>query len=231
MNAGFSNLAWLKKQLLANTQLADKTFDSQILAIGLGAAAMFDRYCNREFVYAQGIQEVFGGDRPFWFTRRAPVTQFTMVELRYFRSDAWTNISGQPLSADEEKGLIDFGYTLGRNPIQVRLTYNGGYYFNTLEPDDPSFIGPMNPNFEGTLPADITANAAGIDPNKFLLPADLKLAWLLQCRKMWEAIDKTGENITKVGSNARQVAEVLAGLDFIPQVQTMLQPYKRFQLT
>ena len=231
MNAGFSNLHWLKNQLLASTLKNDKTFDEQILAIGKGTASMLDRYCNREFVYATGLQEVFSGERPFWFARRAPVTQFTTVELRYFRSDAWVDISGQPLSADEEKGLIDFGYTLGRDPIQVRLTYNGGFYFNTLEPDDAGYITPNSPAWLAALPADIAQNQAGIDPNKFLLPDDLRLAWLLQCRKIWEAIDKTGENITKVGSNARQVAEVLAGLDLIPQVQTMLQAYKRFQLT
>lgn len=231
MNAGFSNLDFLKKQLLADSLATSTRFDARILTIGLGVADSFGQYCNREFVYDTGIQEVFGGDRPFWFTRRAPVTQFTKVELRYFRSDAWTNISGQPLSADEEKGLIDFGYTLGRNPIQVRLTYNGGFWFNTLEPKELGYIDVHAPQFNTLLPADITGNAAGIDYRKFLLPAALQMAWVTQCRKVWEAIDKVGEDILKTGSNARQTAEVLAGLDLVPQVKLILDKYTRYQLT
>jgi hypothetical protein len=231
MNAGFSNLDWLKKQLLANTLASDKSFDAALLAIGKGAAAAMARWCNREFPYRQGIQEIFTADRSFWFTNRPVVSVFSAVELRYFRADAWTDISGQPLSTDESKGYINFGYTLGRNPMQVRLTYNGGYYFNTLEPDDASYIDPGQPAWWQAAPADILQNAAGIDPCQFRLPDDLLLAWLLQCRKVWEAIDKTGEHVLSVGSNTRNPSESLAGLDLIPQVQGMLQPYKRFQLS
>jgi hypothetical protein len=225
MNAGFSNLDWLKKQLLADSLKADKRFDARILALGRGVASSFDRYCNREFVYGAGIQEVFSGDRPFWFARRAPVTQFTKVELRYFRSDAWTDISGQPLAADEEKGMIHFGYTLGRNPIQVRLTYNGGYFFNTLEPDDPNYQDPP------AIPDDITNNSAGLDPQKFILPDDLLFAWVTQVRKVWEAVDKVGDKILSVGSNTKNPSEALAGLDMVPEVKTTLDFYRRYQLT
>lgn len=223
MNAGFSNLADLKKELLATSQLADKRFDQRILSIGLGVASQFERSCNREWKFAEGILEVCSGDRPFWFTRRAPVSVFSKVELRYFRTDDWTDISGQPLAADEEKGLLDFGYTLGRDPIQVRITYTGGYFWNQSEPDAAVY--------PDAVPAAITANAAGLDPAKFYLPYDLKLAWLTQCRKVWEAIDKVGDKILDVGSNTRQPSEALAGLDFVPMVTQTLKNYTRYQLT
>jgi hypothetical protein len=226
MNAGFSNLDWLKKQLLPDSMKGEKRFDARVLAIGKGVAASFDRYCNREFAYAAGIQEVFSGDRPFWFARRSPVTDFTKVELRYFRSDAWADISGQPLAADEEKGMIHFGYTLGRSPIQVRLTYNGGYLFNTLDPDDQNYQAGVV-----TIPDEVANNSAGIDPNKFLLPDDLLFAWVTQVRKVWEAIDKVGDKILSVGSNTRNPSEALAGLDLVPEVRETLDFYRRYQLT
>lgn len=225
MNAGFSNLDWLKKQLIADSLQDDNRFDDRILAIGKGIATSFERYCNREFVYAAGIKEVFSGDRPFWAARRYPVTQFTKVELRFFRADDWTDISGQPLSADEEKGMIHFGYTLGRSPMQVRLTYNGGFFWNTLEPKDAAYL--EDPPF----PDDIANNSAGLDPEKFRLPDDLRLAWLTQCRKVWEAIDKVGDKILDVGSNTKNPSESLAGLDLVPQVKDTLFYYRRHQLT
>jgi hypothetical protein len=225
MNAGFSNLDWLKKQLLADTLKNDKRFDARILVIGKGVAASFERYCNREFCYATGILEVFSGDRPHWFARRTPVTQFTKVELRFFQADPWTDISGQPVSVDEEKGYIDFGYTLGRRPMQTRLTYNGGYLWNQLEPDDAAYVVPV------AIPPDIANNQAGIDPNKFLLPDDLLFAWITQCRKVWEAIDKIGDKILDVGSNTKNPSEALAGLDLVPEVKFILDCHKRFQLT
>lgn len=223
MNAGLSNLITLKQNVLAPSLVAATDYDARLTAIGLGVAKSFEKFCNCEFTYATGILEVFGGERAFWFSRRTPVTQFTKVELRYFRTDPWTDISGQPLSADEEKGLIHFGYTLGRTPLQTRLTYNGGYFWEQKEPSDPGY--------PTAVPADITNNAAGLDPAKFLLPADLQFAFFLQVRKVWESIDKIGDKISEVGSNTRQASESLAGLDLVPEVAAVLDRYKRYQLT
>jgi hypothetical protein len=229
MNAGFSNLTSLKQQLLSPQMQARTDWDNKILAIGLGVATSFEGFCNREFAYAAGILEVFSGDRPHWFTRRPVVSQFTKVELRFFMADPWTNITGQPVSVDEEKGYIDFGYTLGRRPMQTRLTYNGGYFWEQQEPTNPD--GSANANYPTPIPVDITNNLAGIDPGKFMLPNDLLFAWQMQCRKVWEAIDKIGDKILTVGSNARNPAEVMAGLDLIPEVQGILRRYFRYQLT
>jgi len=219
MNAGFSNLDWLKKQVLAGTLASSTDFDPLIQALGLGVAAQFARYCNREWNYAAGIMEVFSGDRPHWFARRAPVTQFTKVELRFFMADPWTNITGQPVSVDEEKGYIDFGYTLGRRPMQTRLTYNGGFWWEQLEPDDV--------HYPSAIPTDITNNDAGIDPAKFNLPDDLKLAWLIQCKHIWKNQDKLGTDVLKGGADA----SVRFPESFALTVEQTLQSYIRYQLT
>jgi len=224
VNAGFSNLDYLKRQLLAPALRAATTYDDQLVALGLGVMGMFDKFCNRSFAYKVGIQEVAQGDRSFWFVRHAPVTQFTNVELRFFRADAWTSIFNQPLAADEEKGLIHFGYTLGRAPMQFRVTYNGGYIWEQLEPDDAGF--------PTMIPVDITSNAAGIDPTKFNLPADLQYAWVLQCKHIWQTIDPRGTKIIAEEKLARAVPQQVFGdMDMIPQVIGLLNQFKRYQLT
>jgi hypothetical protein len=219
MNAGFSNLDFLKKQLLAGTMGSDKRFDDLILALGLGVAGQFARFCNRDWAYQAGVQEVAQGDRSFWYVRRSPVTQFTNVELRFFRADDWTSIFNQPLAADEEKGMIHFGYTLGRSPIQFRVTYNGGYIWEQLEPDDAGY--------PSLVPTDINSNAAGLDPAKFNLPDELRLAWLLQCKHVWKNQDKLGTDILKNGD----VKSLRFPEDFAPSVEQTLTQFKRYQLT
>lgn len=223
MNAGFANLTTLKQQLLAPELQTRNDWDNLLQVIGLGVAGSFGRYCNRDFDWKIGAQEVTQGERDHWYVRRTPVSSFTKVELRYFRADPWTDISGQPLAADEHKGLIHFGYTLGRRPIQVRITYNGGYFWEQLEPSTNGYPTPV--------PDDITNNPAGIDPSSFNLPNDLIFAWVTQCRKVWEAADKIGSKITEVGSNTRNPSEALAGLDLVPEVKEILNSYIRYQLT
>jgi len=219
MNAGFSNLTWLKQQILAKTMANDTRFDDLIRAIGLGVAGQFAKICNRDWMYSTGIAEVGTGDRSFWYVRCAPVTQFTAVNLRFFRADPWTSILSQPLQANEETGLIHFGYTLGTPPIQFQIIYNGGYFWEQLEPNDP--------NYPSTIPSDITNNAAGLNPQKYMLPDSLRLAWLLQCKHVWSNQDKLGTDILSSGKSA----SIRFPEDFAPTVEDTLRTYKRFQIT
>ena len=219
MNAGFSNLNYLKKQILAGTMASDKRFDDLILALGLGVAGQFGKICNRDWAYQAGAQDVAQGDRSFWYVRRSPVTKWINVELRFFTADKWTSIMGQPLASDEEKGMINFGYTLGRSPMQVRVTYNGGYIWEQLEPDDAGY--------PSVIPPDITNNAAGLDPAKYNLPDELRLAWLQQCKHVWKNQDKLGTSVLSDGD----VKSLRFPEDFAPGVTQTIAQFKRYQLT
>jgi hypothetical protein len=219
MNCGLGNLDSLKKYLLASTIQQDTRFDTNIKAIGLGIAGLFDTFCNRKFAYADNLTQIFSGDRDHWYMPNYPVVSFSKVELRYFKSDAWTNVSGQPLAVNEETGLLHFGYTLGRSPIQVRVTWSGGYWFEQLEPDDAGY--PSAP------PAAVAA-ATAIEPAKFALPDVIKSAWLFQCAEVWKRADKLGVNLIEKES-AMHSREHL--LDLVPLVESMIQPFKRYQIS
>jgi len=216
MNAGLGNLDSLKQHLLPSLP-RERKFDPIILDIGRGVAAAFDRYCNRRLCYGEGMQEIFTGDRPHWYASAYPVVAFTTVELRYFRSDPWTDISGQPLANNEETGLLDFGYTLGRRPIQVRVTYTAGYWFNTAEPGDNPY----------PCPAPAALATAPLAPAKYWMPEDLRLAWLTQCRRVWDSFDKLGLGLVDTPKKQTDVNE----LSLAPEVRQFLRGFRRYQLT
>ena len=217
MNAGLSNLSTLRQFVLGNSLQSDTRFDNQLLAIGLGLAGVFDAHLNRKLAWQSGETIIFSGDRPDYYLPRAPLANVSKVEMRYFIADAWTDITGQPIAWNPETGLLSFGYTLGTMPLQVRTTWSGGYWFETLEPDDAAY--------PSTIPAEISA--AEIESRKFLLPDSLKMAWLLQCQQVWDARDKLGLGLADKPGNQ----SALDKLELSPLVKQMLQPWVRYQLT
>ncbi len=218
MNAGLTNLDTLKKHLLAKSIQASTDFDSVITAIGLGVAGRFDRFCNRNFAYLANATQIFTGNRPHYYLARYPLVSVALVEMRYFITDAWTDITGQPISWNPESGLIHFGYTLGREPLQVRVTWTGGYWYEQKEPAD---VG-----YPSTAPAPVLALDAGEQP-KYALPPEVQLAFLLQCQEIWNKRDKLGSGIAQKPD--AQVA--LASMGMIPDVCQALHPHIRYQLT
>jgi hypothetical protein len=95
----------------------------------------------------------------------------------------------------------------------VKMTFTGGFFWETLEPEDAGYPSkaPMTP--DGT-PA---------DP----LPQDLRLAWLLQCRHVWASADKLGQGmVTKPN-----VMSELATMELIPSVKQTLRNYQRMQMS
>jgi hypothetical protein len=217
MNCGLGNLDTLKRHLVpAGTMAGDTRFDQVIQDIGVGVAALFDAHCNRQFAYGDGLTQIFRGSRAHWYVRAFPVAVWTKVELRFFMADNWTNISGQPLSVNEETGLLSFGYTLGVDPIMVRATWSGGYWFEQLEPDAQGF--------PSAAPANVQ-NCTALEPAKFALPADVKLAWLLQCREVWNKIDKLGTGLV-----GKPDEETMTGaLKLTEGTKEFLRGYVRYQ--
>lgn len=216
MNCGLGNLDSLKKHLLAQTLAGETRFDLVIKDIGLGVARRFDRFCNRTIAYFDHATEIFSGDRDHWYMSRYPFISIEKVELRFFAADNWTNISGQPVGINEETGLLHFNYTLGVRPMMVRVTWSGGYWYEQLEPDDAAY--------PSSAPAAVQA-ATSIEPAKFALPDDLRLAWLMQCRHLWDSVDKLGTSL--VDKPGQQSA--MGALELVPDVKETLQRYVRYQ--
>lgn len=217
MNCGLSNYSTLAGFVLPASMATSATYKAKLQAIGLLVSGLFNQYCNRQFQWGVNNTEIFTGDRPHYYVSAYPIAtnndanqspQISSVNMRYFLTDNWTNIVGEPLQVDASKGKIHFGYTLGRAPLQVQVIYNGGYFYETLEPTD------------GGYP---TAQPAG----STALPAELQSAFLIQCQEVWNKFDKLGVAIAQKADESVN----LAALKLSPMVAMLLNQYKRYQLT
>ena len=210
MNAGFSNLDTLKKQLLANTLKNDTRFDKLILSLGLGVATQIENACQRRFALATGDTETFPADRAEFLLSRTPVTAVTLIELKIAEADGWVAQTDPNFirALNLVNGIVDCGpEDCGPYYGQVRITYNGGYFWEQLEPDDTAYP---------------TALPAGATP----VPADLVNAWLLQCRHVWNQLDKLGTNILKAGEDK----SLRFPEDFAPTVEKSIGQFIRYKL-
>lgn len=210
MNAGLGNLDGLKKHLLPSGTMAGETrFDQVITDIGQGAADDMENYCNRKFGRAVGDKVVFQADRSCFMLPRYPVEAVTAVELKYTDADGFTS-PGLSLirSVSLTSGVVYLPEQPDAGPYyaQVRFTYTGGYWFEELEPDDEGY------------PSAQPASA-------ITLPKGLRLAWLNQCRTVWNAYDKLGAGLVDKPS----VQTVIADLDLSPAVKRTLGNYVMMQ--
>lgn len=212
MNAGLSNLATLKQHLLAPALRSAVTYDVQITALGLGMAAAIEKFCNRKFARVENDTHICTADRDHAYVPRYPLETFTSIEMKADINVGWEMQTGLVLNTNPASGLVYWGAGISFAWAQMRITYTGGYFFETLEPDDEAY------------PSSLPAGAAA-------LPEDLKLAWLLQCRNVWASVDKLGTAITKIGTGAESVTGTLPTLELIPQVKTMLAGHIRYAIT
>jgi hypothetical protein len=211
MNAGFGNLRTLKETLLAPGLVAGVQFDARLLQIGLGVAAAFDQFCGRKFARAEGATDIFPADRMHFLLPRFPIESVTGAELKLSEADGWEEqeLSTWVRTIDLANGIVFLpDEDAGPYYAQVRFTYTGGYWWDTKEPTEVGYP---------------TATPAGATE----LPQDLKLAWLLQCKRTWDLQDKLGTGITKAGSDATFAAESMGSLKLIDEVQRMLMKYTR----
>ncbi len=208
MNIGLGNLSELKAQLLAAALRTQSNYDDLVSSIGLGVALTFDKVCNRKFQRVEGDICQFSSDRDHYYLPRYPVEVITNVEQRDSIAAGWLPLNEIVWNMNEKSGLIMFGGQLGYSFSQVQVTYTGGYWFDDSE--DGTAVQP-----DGST----------------LLPGDLKLAWYLMARKVWEALDKTGASVLKSGVTGQSVAGTLTDLKMPPQVQAILDSYRRYQIT
>ncbi len=208
MNCGLGNLDSLKKHLLAKSMSSDVSFDTLIKDIGLGVAADFEEYCTRKFLRVEGATYVCTADRDHCYLDRYPFEMLTKTELKSDINVGWELQDGLVLNTNPLTGLIYWGAGISFAWAQMRFTFTGGFWFETAEPDDAAY--------PSVMPDGATA-----------LPNDLRLAWLLQCRQVWDLADKLGSGLI----DAPKVQSALMELELVPQVKNILNSHRRMSLT
>ena len=202
----------LKAHLLGISPGETETrFDDVIKDIGLGVAGQMENFCDRKFSRVVGDQVIVPADRVNYVMPRYPLEIVSLVELLQDQQTGF-QANGAPAirAVSAQSGMVYLNDVddPGRYYMQLRFTFTGGYFFETLEPSDPGY------------PSAVPAGAA-------VLPDDLKFAWLAQCRRVWAALDKMG---TKIVDNSVAASAALAALDWTPEAKEMLARYRRMQL-
>jgi hypothetical protein len=204
MNAGFSSLKELKAALLAEVLRDGVEYDDALTTIGLGVVVQFEKFCNRAFIRTVADTAKFSAARETYTLPRYPVEEVTAIAIQSDYATGWVAESlGLIANVNLMSGVVRFGGVLGTDLDQVRLTYTGGYFWNT------------NEDSTDALPTGATA-----------LPADLKLAWIEQCKKIWEVYDPLGTGLGKTATES-----LLTNLELLPTVKQTLTPHVRYQLT
>lgn len=215
MNTGFANLDTLKEHLLAAALRATTTYDEQLIDLGLGMAGLIEQFCNRKFSRLVNDTAVFPADRCEFLLPRTPLESVSLVEVKILEADGWVTQTDPNFirAVDLANGIVDCGPgDAGPYYGQVRFTFTGGLFWNTLEPDDA--------NFPAALPTGAT-----------VLPDELRLAWLLQCKHVWQTIDPRGVKIVAGTAEGKAVPQQVFGdLDLIPQVKSLIRQFIRYSL-
>lgn len=211
MDLGLGNLTQVKTRIVVNNaQVARTTWDAMIAQVARGVAGAIDKFCNRVFARAAATTDLFTADRMCWVMSRFPVESIDTIELRSGLSSDWQDqgaVESVLQDYNPESGLIQFGNTMGSAIDRVRVTYTGGYWYDTTE------------DGTGTLPQ----GAATI-------PADVVEAWLIQCKEAFNTIDPLGLGIGAAATD-NDPAKKLTELKLVPQVKSMLAGHVRYQLS
>lgn len=211
MNAGFSSLNKLKAQLLAEALRAGSKYDAAVLAIGKGVAGQIERYCDRKFLRTENAVEIIAADRIQFLLSRFPLESISAIDMKDNEADGWVaqTINEFVRIIDNKNGIVNLpdAADAGAWWAQVRFTFTGGYWWDITEEGND------------TLPAGATA-----------LEEDIHLAWILQCKTVWQAVDKLGTKITEVGPGSQFDTGTLNSLELTSTVKQMLGQYQRYNL-
>jgi hypothetical protein len=150
-----------------------------------------------------GATHECGAEDALAIVPRYPIESVATVELRSLESESWVAQSDVIATINKAAGIVHFASPLGIYPARLRLTYTGGYWYDTNEAET------------GTLPTGATQ-----------VPAELKFAWLLQCARIWGSIDALGAGLQGTEAS-QQIQTRLAAIDWVPQVAAVLRAYRR----
>ena len=200
-NLGLGNLATVKAFLNVATALTD--YDTIIATVAKGAAGQVNKHCNRLFDRAVGTTEDFPGDYASVIVSRYPIETLTSVALQSAPEDAFEVID-DTFRTVAASGIVDLGEPQGSADNRIRVTYTGGYFFETKDTGDTGY--------PTSVPSGSTA-----------LPDDVLLAWLLQVEHIWSQRDNLGLSITnKPGARSK-----VESLKLCDQAEELLRPYIR----
>ncbi len=203
MDAGFSNLAWLKRRLLLAADAAGSGYDEAVAALGLGVAAYFEVECGRNFARAEGDTYQCDPRNGFAVLPRYPLEDVTKLELRSGAAGDWMEQTAAALNFNRETGVATFYDIAFTRGDVARLTYTGGYWWDTSE------------DSTGTMPSGAEA-----------LPHALLLAWTNACKFIWDR--GTIEERAKAGFANDEIERFLSGESaFPPFVLSVLAKYRR----
>lgn len=207
MDLGLGNLIELKRHLM-NASTDDTRWDSVIADIGRGVAHGIDKYCNRKFARSSGAIDYFSAEVRHVYLQRYPVESVSEVATRTdITSGFVVEDSSIVINRDDQSGLVVFGDVVREWFGMIRVTYAGGYWYDTTETET------------GSIPAGAT-----------LLPYDVKLAWLTQCRRIWELVDKLGTGLAQM-DRSRSSEEILSAYALVDGVKELLNGHIRYAMT
>lgn len=208
MDLTIGNLYTVKQHVLGSSLATSTEFDTVLATLAKGVAAQFEKFCNRKFPRLAGDTFICPANRDFVTVLRYPIESISALAQKSSEADGFVTLGAvnSVLSGIQNAaGIVQFGTQLGSHLEQVRITYTGGYFYETLEPTDGGY--------PTSQPSGSTA-----------LPEDIRLAWLLQLGEVWNKRDKLGLGIS--GKPDDQAG--LATLKLIPAVEEMLRPHRRF---
>lgn len=211
MNCGLANLDTLKTLLLAEGLRVRDEYDTQLAALGRGVAAAIEQACNRQLAYATGAVFECTADRSYVALPRFPLVSLAEVAVRASATGAWVSqgaIDAVCQSISNSSGLVEFGGVQGSYLQRLRVTYTGGFFFETLEPTDEDY------------PTEVPEDAAE-------LPADLRHAWVLQCQAEIMATRLLDGQAAAVPQDGTGVVKA-TGMSLPERVQQMLKPFVRY---
>jgi hypothetical protein len=132
MNAGLGSLTDLKTRLLPAQSRAQTDSDAEILALGLGTARWFERYCDRRFARFVNDTYLCRADCSFVVLPRYPLESVASVETLTIGETVWTPLV-ESWQLYPDAGLVDLVGAFGSTAQQLRLTYTGGWWWDETE--------------------------------------------------------------------------------------------------
>lgn len=210
MNAGFSSLARLKELVLPLPLRSDPEWDEQLLAIGKGVAARFQQHCNRQWPYVTAATYQTSAERQYLIVPHLPLVSVSAIARS--REVSGGVASWEALVVDDvilaispASGIVEFGAVMGNYSQMLRITYEGGYWWDTEE------------DGTGTMPDDATA-----------LPDDLLDAWVAQCQAIISQRGILTTNSAPDLTEKEKGKRVDADAEFLPGVLATINNYRRF---